>query len=147
MKTSSTGLGLIMYFEGFRDKAYLCPAKVWTVGYGTTVYPDGSKVKEGDTCTEKEATSYLTNDVKKFEKSVNSLVKSHITQNQFDALVSFTYNLGATNLKKSTLLKKINENPLEPSIRNEFMKWVNAGGKKLEGLVRRRKSEAELYFS
>lgn len=147
MKTSPTGIALIKQFEGFRSKAYLCPAKVWTIGYGTTKYPDGSKVKEGDVCTEKEATGYLTNDVKKFEKSVNSLVKAYITQNQFDALVSFTYNLGATNLKNSTLLKKINVNPLEPSIRNEFLKWVNAGGKKLEGLVRRRKAESELYFS
>lgn len=147
MKTSPTGVSLIKQFEGFRSKAYLCPAKVWTIGYGTTVYPDGAKVKEGDVCTDKEATRYLTNDVKKFEKSVNSLVKTYITQNQFDALVSFTYNLGSSNLKKSTLLKKINVNPLEPSIRNEFLKWVNAGGKKLEGLVRRRKAEADLYFS
>lgn len=136
-----------MHFEGFRDKAYLCPADVWTIGYGTTVYPCKEKVKKGDTCTEAEAVEYLSNDVKKFENAVLKHVKVELNQNQFDALVSFTYNLGEGNLKSSTLLKKINQDPSEPSIRNEFMKWVNAGGKKLEGLVRRRKSEAELYFS
>ncbi len=97
--------------------------------------------------TEKEAETLLANDLSSYEKSVNSCVKSSINQNQFDALVSFTYNLGIGNLKSSTLLKKVNKNPDDTSIRYEFVKWIYAGGECLPGLVRRRADEAELYFS
>jgi lysozyme len=81
-----------------------------------------------------------------YEKSVDSFCRDDINQNQFDALVSFAYNLGVGNLKSSTLLKKVNANPSDPTIRDEFMKWVNGGGKKLPGLVKRRQAEADLYF-
>ena len=85
--------------------------------------------------------------LKVYENQVALLVRKPITQNQFDALVSFTYNLGATNLSKSTLLKKVNKNPNDKSIASEFMKWNRAGGKVLNGLTKRRKDEAALYFS
>jgi len=147
MKTSQKGISLIKEFESFRAKPYLCPARVATVGYGTTVYPSGKRVTMLDPCvTESKASEYLQHDVESFEQTVSVLVKSQINQDQFDALVSFTYNLGGNNLKKSTLLKKINANPSDPSIKFEFLKWNRAGGKVLAGLTRRRIAESNLYF-
>lgn len=147
MRTSKKGIDLIKQFEGFRLKGYLDSVNIPTIGYGTTVYPSGEKVKLSDVITKEKAEEYLINDVRKFENFVNRWVLSDITQNQFDALVSFTYNLGPTNLQKSTLLKKINKNPNDPSISKEFLKWVNAGGSKVQGLVNRRNEEAKLYFT
>lgn len=148
MKTSKQGLQLIAKFEGFRAEAYLDAVGVPTIGYGNTFYPDGRKVKIGDPrITKKEALCLLKVIVKDFEGYVNEAVTRELNQNQFDALVSFAYNLGSGNLNSSTLLKKINANPCDPSIADEFGKWVYAGGKVLNGLVRRRKAEAELYFS
>ena len=147
MKTGIYGLSLIKQFESLKHKPYLCPAKVPTIGYGTTIYPSGKKVSLTDKAiTESEAEQYLKHDIESFEKSVLALVKQTISQNQFDALVSFTYNLGADNLKKSTLLKKININPNDESIKAEFIKWNKAGGVVLYGLTRRRIAESELYF-
>jgi len=148
MNTSEVGISLIKRFEGFRSSPYRCPADVPTIGYGTTIYPDGRPVRlsDGDV-KEKEATEYLKHDVARFESKLKELVTSEITQNQFDALVSFSYNLGWGALKKSTLLKKVNKDPHDPTIKDEFLKWVNAGGKKLKGLVLRREAEVELYFS
>ena len=147
MKTSQEGLNLIKEFEGFRSKPYLCPARVATIGYGTTVYPNGRRVTTLDPpITEQKAGEYLKNDVATFEASVEKLVTPTLTQNQFDALVSFAYNLGASNLKSSTLLKKVNANPCDPSIRLEFVKWNRAGGKALAGLTKRRTAESNLYF-
>lgn len=146
-KTSSEGLNLIKSFEGFSAKAYKCPAGVWTIGYGTTRYPNGTKVAEGDKAiTENDAMHYLKNDVAKFELYIDSYCVDTITQRQFDALVSFCYNLGPTNLKSSTLLKKVNKNPNDSTIRAEFLKWNKADGKALAGLTRRRTAEADLYF-
>jgi lysozyme len=96
--------------------------------------------------TEQEGTALLQNMLISFEKYVDSYCVDTITQNQFDALVSFAYNLGPTNLKSSTLLKKVNANPEDETIHLEFMKWVKAGGKTLKGLVRRREAESQLYF-
>lgn len=147
MKTSQKGIDLIKSFEGLKHKAYLCPAGVPTIGYGTTVYPSGNKVQLTDkVITEAEAESLLKSDLIKFEHSVEHLVTSAITQNQFDALVSFAYNLGAKNLADSTLLKKVNKAPYDTTIRAEFLKWNKAGGKPLAGLTRRRSAEADLYF-
>lgn len=147
MHTSKNGLDLIKRFESFRPKPYLCPASVATIGYGSTVYPSGRKVTlQDEEITESEACVYLGYDVAKFERAVSSCVKVPINQNQFDALVSFTYNLGGAALAKSTLLKKINANPSDPLIRNEFGKWIRAGGIILKGLVARRLAEATLYF-
>lgn len=141
------GVELIKSFEGFRSAPYKCPAGVPTIGYGATFYPNGKKVTMTDRAiTEQEATDLLRNTLENFEKYVDSYCRDDVNQNQFDALVSFCYNLGPANLKASTLLKKINANPNDETIRAEFMKWVKAGGKTLKGLVRRREAEANLYF-
>ncbi len=149
---SPKGIQLIEQFEcgGNVDnflKAYKCPAGVWTIGVGTTVYPSGRRVKEGDTCTRDEAYRYLRNDLIFTEEQVDSYTVDSINQNQFDALVSFAYNVGVGALKSSTLLKIININPNDPTIRDEFNKWVYGGGEKLPGLITRREAEADLYFS
>lgn len=148
MKTSKKGIELIKKYEGFRSNPYLDAVGIPTIGYGATHYGNGIKVKMTDKpITEEEATILLSKMLVSYEDSVNRLVTRELNQNQFDALVSFTYNLGGANLKSSTLLKKVNANPCDRTIANEFNKWVNAGGKKLNGLVRRRKEESELYFS
>jgi lysozyme len=147
-KTGKAGIDMIKAFEGFSSKPYLCPAKICTIGYGATFYPSGKKVTMTDAViTEGQATDLLAHMLISFEKYVDSYCVDTITQNQFDALVSFAYNLGPANLKASTLLKKVNANPADESIRLEFMKWVKAGGKTLKGLVRRREAEANLYFT
>jgi lysozyme len=146
-KTGQKGIDLIKYFESFGAKPYLCPAGVPTIGYGTTRYPSGQKVTLKDKpITQAQAMDYLKYDLKRFELAVDALIRDDISQNQFDALVSFTYNLGEGNLKASRLAKKVNINPKDPAIAKEFAKWVNADGKKLDGLVKRRKAEVDLYF-
>jgi lysozyme len=147
-RISSKGIDLIKMFEGFSAKPYKCPAGVPTIGYGNTFYPNGKKVTMADkSITEKQATEFLSATLLTFEKYVDTYCIDTITQSQFDALVSFCYNLGPANLKSSTLLKKVNKNANDETIRAEFMKWVKAGGKTLPGLVRRREAEANLYFS
>jgi len=147
-KISSAGLNIIKSFEGLRLKPYKCPAGVPTIGYGNTFYEDGKKVQMSDPeITEARATELLLHSLTKFEQYVDSYCVDTITQNQFDALVSFCYNLGPANLKGSTLLKKVNANAADESIRNEFMKWTKAGGRQLAGLVRRRTAEADLYYT
>lgn len=147
-KIGSKGLDLIKSFEGLRLKPYLCSAKVPTIGYGNTFYENKTKVTLKDPAiTEQRATELLNWSLKGFERYVDSYCIDTITQNQFDALVSFCYNLGPANLKSSTLLKKVNINPNDPSIRTEFLKWNKAGGRALAGLTRRRTAEADLYFS
>jgi lysozyme len=145
---SEAGLNLIKSFEGLRLKPYKCSAGVPTIGYGNTFYESGKKVTLADTAiTESRAIELLAWSLKKFEQYVDSYCRDDISQNQFDALVSFCYNLGPANLKSSTLLKKVNKDPNDPTIRAEFMKWNKAGGKALAGLTRRRTAEADLYFS
>jgi lysozyme len=147
-KTSAKGIELIKSFEGLMLKPYRCSANVPTIGYGNTFYETGKKVSMGDAAiTEKRATELLAWSLTKFEQYVDSYCIDTITQNQFDALVSFCYNLGPANLKSSTLLKKVNKDPNDPTIRAEFMKWNKAGGRALKGLTRRREAEANLYFS
>jgi len=147
-KTSDEGIDLIKSFEGFSSKPYLCPAKIPTIGYGITFYPDGKKVTMKDaSITEEEGVKLLKSMLVKFEQYVDSYCVDTVNQNQFDALVSFCYNLGPSNLKSSTLLKKVNTNPNDPTIEAEFMKWTKAGGKTLKGLVRRREAESKLYFN
>lgn len=146
LTTSDNGIALIKRFEGYRSSPYICPAGVPTIGYGTIIYPDGRKVSRSDAdIKESQATAYLRSDVSRFESHVKKMVTSEINQHQFDALVSFAYNLGTGALKRSTLLKKVNADPNDPSIKDEFLRWVNAGGKKLKGLVLRREAEAQLY--
>ena len=147
-KISTKGLEIIKKYEGFSSKPYLCPSKVITIGYGSTYYEDGSKVKLTDSpITQERATELLEALLVSFERAVDSYCTDTINQNQFDSLVSFAYNCGVGNLKSSTLLRKVNVNPDNPTIKDEFLKWTKGGGKTLSGLVRRRTEEAQLYFS
>lgn len=141
------GIPIIRKFEGLKLRAYLCPANVVTIGWGSTFYENGSKVQLGDKITIERADKLLFFVVQKFEAEVKKLVKSAINDNQLGALTSFAFNIGTGALAKSTLLKKVNANPNDLTIRDEFNKWAKAGGKVLNGLVTRRKAEADLYFS
>lgn len=146
-QVSPKGLNLIKKYEGLSLKPYLCPAGLPTIGYGATYYPNGMKVKMSDkSISEYEASTMLSNMLAHYEKSVDSFTRDDINQNQFDALVSFAYNCGVGNLKSSTLLKKVNANPKDPLIGNEFLKWNKGGGKVLKGLTNRRKEELNLYY-
>ncbi len=147
MKISKNGIELIKNFEGYRSKPYLDPVGVPTIGYGNTYYLDGRKVRLNDPpINESVADQLLLDIVKTYESVVLSSVKSNINQNQFDALVSFCYNLGSANFRKSTLLKKVNINPNDKTIRDEFLRWNKSGGRVLNGLTRRRDAESSLFF-
>lgn len=148
MKVSNKGLDLIKEFEGFSSTPYLCPAGIATIGYGSTYYEDGTLVTmEDEPITEERATELLQYTTDKiFGSFVNKVVKIEINQNQFDALVSFAYNLGNQSLKESTLLRHLNDGNYEDAA-NQFTRWVRAGGKTLAGLVRRRNAERELFLS
>lgn len=148
MKTSQLGIDLIKGFEGFKEKAYLCPAKVWTIGYGTTKYPNGDRVKEGDSISKKEAEKLLANDLTWAENCVNKKVHVDINQNMFNALVSFVYNFGSSVFTESncTLLRKLNKEDYTGAS-NEFKRWNKADGKVLNGLIARRKLEGNLFIN
>ena len=147
MKISENGLDLIKLFEGFRSNPYLCPAGVPTIGYGSTRYNNGNKVTMNDKAISKEYATgmleYQCNTI--YGDAVNDYTTIMNDQNQFDALTSFTYNLGAGALKASTLLKKHNKGDFEGASK-EFSKWVYADGEVLEGLVIRREKEKDLYI-
>ena len=138
---------LVKEFEGCKLKAYKCPAGIWTIGYGNNQYENGKAVKEGDVITLERAEQLLEIILIKFIQQVGEIVKTNINQNQKDALTDFAYNCGVGNLKTSTLLKKVNADPKDKTIRAEFEKWTRANGKVLNGLVKRRNAEANLYFS
>jgi len=144
MKTSQIGIDLIKHFEGFISKPYLCPAGVATIGYGSTKYTDGKKVKLNDkSINENEATLLLKNTLIVYENIVNKKVKVQLKQSQFDALVSHTYNTGGSN----TLFNLINNEANAESIKKWFeTKYISANGKVLKGLIERRKAESKLYF-
>jgi lysozyme len=146
MQITKQGIKLLHDFEGLRLSAYLCPAGVATIGYGNTFYEDGKPVKMGDKISKERAEQLFDNVVAKFGARVLPLLRVPLKPNQFSALVSFAYNCGIGNLQKSTLLKKVNLNPNDPTIKAEFLKWNKAGGKVLAGLTRRREAEATLYF-
>lgn len=147
-KLSQKGLDLIKQFEGLKLKPYLCPANIATVGYGNTYYPDGTKVKVTDpSITKERAEELLKHLVISYEKAVDSFCRDDISQGNFDALVAIAYNIGVGALQKSTLIKKVNKNPKDVTIADEFMKWNKANGIVLKGLTRRRQAEANLYFS
>ncbi len=145
MKTSQKGINLIISFEGFSSKPYLDSAGIPTIGYGNTYYPGGRKVTMKDPAITKEKGVELFSSVlPTYEKKVNSKVKAVLTQNQFDALVSHTYNTGGSD----TLFSLINKKAGEEAIRNWLTtKYITAAGKTLNGLIRRRKAEADLFFS
>lgn len=144
MKISSNGFDLIKRHEGCRLKAYKCPAGIWTVGYGST-----KGVNQWTAITQQQAEVRLRTDVETSENAVEKVryLQKGLKQCQFDALVSFVFNVGSGAFGKSTLRKMIIANPDDRSIRAEFYKWVNANGRRLPGLVARRADEAKLYFS
>ena len=147
MKLNTQGYRLICMFEGFSAKPYLCSAKVPTIGYGNTYYLNGRRVTLLDKpITELEAFEMFKAIADKFADKVSKLVTAPVDQNQFNALCSLCYNIGPANFAKSTLLKKVNFNHNDPSIRAEFLKWNKAGGQVLKGLTIRRTAEADLYF-
>ena len=142
---SKIGIDLISSFEGIRLNAYDDGVGVWTIGIGTTIYPNGTKVKKGDKCTQEQALEYLQHDLKSFEKTVSESVKVPLSQNQFDALVSLAYNIGSGAFKNSTLLKKLNAKDYAGAA-DQFLVWNKGGGKVLKGLVRRREAERALFL-
>ena len=144
MKISKAGLNLIKEFEGIRLESYKCPAGIWTLGIGHTSAAGPPEVKPGMKITLQEAYDILNRDLDQYENAVNKYVKVPLTQNQFDALVGFVYNVGVGAFQKSTLLKKLNAGQYS-AVPGELMKWTKAGGKELAGLVRRRRAEAALW--
>lgn len=140
LRTGARGLDLIKSFEGLRLSAYRDSVGIWTIGYGHT-----KGVKPGDTITVEQANDFLREDLRDAERAVNDLTFLNLTQNQFDALVSFTFNLGRGNLQASTLLRRVNEGDFEGAA-EEFLRWTKAGGKVLPGLVRRREAERALFL-
>jgi lysozyme len=145
---STHGLTLLQESEGLRLKAYLDSAGIWTIGYGTIRYPDGSQVQEGDVCTQEQAEYWTYNDLAWVLKAVNEMVAPQISQKMFDALCMLVYNIGETNFHKSSMLRQLNQcNWKQASI--EFDKWVKArsNGKLITvgGLVNRRNREQALF--
>lgn len=146
MQISGRGLALIKQFEGCRLSAYQDSVGVWTIGYGWTQPVDGKPVCAGMTITQSTADSLLASGVVQYVNGVNRLVRVALNQNQFDALVDFAYNLGVAALESSTLLKKLNAGDYRGAA-DEFPKWNKAGGKVLNGLVKRREAERALFLS
>lgn len=141
---------LIKKFEGCKLNAYVDPgtgAEPITIGYGNTHYEDGSKVKLGDKITQQRAEQLLNRMVIPFGNNIDKMVKTKITPNMRASLISFTYNIGIANFNCSTLLNKVNLNPNDISIKDEFLKWNKSGGKVMNGLTSRREMESENYFS
>ena len=140
MKPSEACIEFIKGFEGFRDTAYLCPAGVWTIGYGTTEYVD-----PGDTVTEEEACDLLRKDVQEAADAIDDLVDVELTQSQYDALTSLIYNVGREAFRNSTLLKMLNQGKSAKDIGPQFLRWNKAGGQVLTGLTRRREDEKSMF--
>jgi len=139
MKISQEGLSLIKKFEGCELEAYKCAANVWTIGYGST-----KGVKKGDTISQEEADKLLLHEMEEYEGYINDMVNVDLKQNQFDAMVSWVFNLGPANLKASTLLKVLNAKDYE-GVPAQIKRWNKAGGKVLQGLIRRREAESLLF--
>lgn len=166
-KTSIKCFELAEISEGCFLKAYQCPAKVWTIGIGCTYYEDGTRVKEGDVITRERAVKLYLNVLEPIEKFVDSVTVDTITQGQFDANVDFAFNCGSPEYKMSSLLKKVNANPNDPTIANSFRQWVYGGDgshnkvdddgdglvdeagekQKLKGLVTRNERRIMLYYT
>ncbi|MBT1889244.1 lysozyme [Enterobacter roggenkampii] len=146
MQTSEKGIALIKQFEGCKLTAYQDSVGVWTIGYGWTQPVDGKPIRAGMTINQETAERLLKTGLVSYESDVSRLVKVGLTQGQFDALVSFTYNLGARSLSTSTLLRKLNAGDYAGAA-DEFLRWNKAGGKVLNGLTRRREAERALFLS
>lgn len=143
---SSNGMKLLEQFEGLRLEAYLDSAGIATIGFGSIRYPNGNKVKLGDKTTKSQAKQYKLHDLKEFESTVNTSVKVPLTQNQYDALVSLSYNIGSSAFKNSTLLKKLNSGDYKEAA-EQFLVWNKVNSKKIQGLVKRREAEHNLFLS
>ena len=139
MNIGQKGIDLIKHFEGCELNAYKCPAGVWTIGYGHI-----KGVSEGLSITQEQAEQMLLDELKEYENYINELVTVNLSQNQFDALVSWVYNLGPANLQSSTLLKVLNSGDYS-GVPAQIERWNKAGGKVLEGLIRRREAESALF--
>lgn len=141
MKPSSRCIDFIKTFEGYSEKAYLCPAGIATIGYGTT-----ENVRMGDTVTKEQACSLLLEDVIDASAAIDSMVHADLAQHQYDALCSFVYNVGPEAFRKSTLLLLINgAKHSAAEVGAQFDRWTRGGGKILSGLVRRRAGERAMY--
>lgn len=143
---SDNGMKLLEQFEGLRLEAYLDSAGIATIGWGSIKYPNGNKVKLGDKTTKAQAKEYKLHDLKEFESTVNTSVTVPLSQNQYDALVSLSYNIGSGAFKNSTLLKKLNSGDYKGAA-EQFLAWINSNGKRVQGLENRRKSEMKLFNS
>lgn len=147
MKLDENGYKLITGFEGLKLIPYLCSAKIPTIGYGNTYYTNGKRVTLLDEqITQVQAFDMFKEVADRFALAVNRQIKKPVTQNQFNSLVSFAYNVGTGNFASSTLLKKVNVNPNDASIKTEFLKWNKAVGKVINGLTIRRNQEQINYF-
>ena len=148
MKLDENGYKLLQEFEGLSLVPYKCSAGVATIGYGATFYPSGKKVTMQDTPISLATAKWMLKEIAdKFAVDVDKMIKANINQNQFNAIVSLSYNIGLAGLAKSSLLKKVNANPSDSTIRNSFLVWNKGGGKVLDGLTKRRTKEANLYFA
>tara|TARA_R100001129_G_C5279875_1_gene236572 strand:+ start:101 stop:544 length:444 start_codon:yes stop_codon:yes gene_type:complete len=139
MHISNEGISLIKKFEGCKLEAYYDAVDVLTIAYGRT-----KGVKAGDTCTQEQADAWLEEELNEYGGYVNDAVEVDLEQNQFDALVAWTYNLGPTNLNKSSMLVEINNKNWD-EVPHQIKRWNKAGGQVLQGLVRRREAEALLF--
>ncbi|MDM4091613.1 lysozyme [Klebsiella oxytoca] len=149
MQISNNGIALIKGFEGCRLTAYPDPGTggaPWTIGYGWTYPVDGKPIKQGMKIDQATADGLLKTGLVSYENDVLKLVKVKLTQNQFDALVSFAYNVGSRALSTSTLLKKLNAGDIKGAA-DEFLRWNKAGGKEMPGLTKRRKAERDVFLS
>jgi lysozyme len=148
MKIDKKGLSLIAEFEGLSLKPYKCQANINTIGYGSTYYENGTRVQMSDApITKQRAEQLLQHTADRFASKVFNLLKKPVTQNQFNALVSFAFNCGSGALASSTLLKLVNVNPNDAMIAKEFLRWNKVGGKPVQGLTNRRIKESALYFT
>lgn len=146
MKTSEAGLQIIKNSESCHLTAYLCPAGFWTIGWGSIRYADGGRVEKGDVITQEQADTELASDVGDSERIITRNVRVPLNQNQFDALVSFVYNIGAANFIASSLIRVLNAGNYAFAA-EQFSRWTYANKVKLEGLVKRRAAERELFLS
>jgi GH24 family phage-related lysozyme (muramidase) len=150
MKPSNNFYNIIILLEGLRTKAYQDSKGIWTIGIGTIVYPNGSKVKKGDVCTEAKAYEYLEHDIEKRVGTINGLlIGVSLNQNQFDAICSLAYNIGLGGFASSGVLKYIRHNPSSPEIEDAWLSWSKETKRGIKeeniGLLNRRKKEYQLY--
>jgi lysozyme len=148
MTPSSAAVDIVRRFEGFRSNAYADPGsggEPWTIGYGTTVYPDGSKVCKGDQCTQEAATQWLYYELNAKAVAISAMIKVPLQQCQFDALCSFAYNVGTAAFDHSTMRELINAGMFKDAA-DQFPRWTLASGKVLPGLMERREAERALFL-